>query len=150
MIRSLLAALLLAAPAAAQHVSLMSEDPENRAFQEKYGYADAVITGDTVTLSGVVVGLAPGEADMVPAYDRAFRHIGSILKRAGVTWADVAEITSYHTDVKAQIDAMAAAKARYIKAPFPAWTAISVSRLLPDTGITEIRIIARRPAPAVK
>ena len=150
MIRSLLAALLLAAPAAAQHVSLMSEDPENRAFQEKYGYADAVISGDTVTLSGVVVGLAPGEADMVPAYDRAFRHIGSILKRAGVTWADVAEITSYHTDVKAQIDAMAAAKARYIKAPFPAWTAISVSRLLPDTGITEIRIIARRPAPAVK
>lgn len=124
---------------------LMNESPAGRAFQEKYGYADAVIAGDTIYLSGVVVGLAPGETDMVPAYDRAFRQIGAILARAGASFADVVDITSFHTDVKAQIDAMATAKARYIKPPFPAWTAISVSRLLPDAGITEIKIIARRP-----
>lgn len=125
---------------------LMSENAQERAFQEKYGYADAVIAGDMVYLSGVVVGLAPGETDPTAAYERAFRRIGAILARAGVSWADVVDITSFHTDVKAQLDPMAAVKNRYIKAPFPAWTAISVSRLLPDTGITEIKVIARRPA----
>jgi len=138
---------LAAAPTAALPAAnvLMSENPSERAFQEKYGYSDAVIAGDTVYLSGVVAGLAPGEADPTAAYDRAFKRIGAILARAGVGWADVVEITSFHTDVKAQLDPMAAVKNRYIKAPFPAWTAISVSRLLPDTGITEIKVIARRP-----
>ncbi len=141
-------AALMAGPAAALPAGtvLMSENPAERAFQEKYGYADAVIAGDTVYLSGVVAGLAPGETDMTAAYERAFKRIGAILTRAGVGWADVVEITSYHTDVKAQLDPMAAVKNKYIKAPFPAWTAISVSRLLPDTGITEIKVIARRPA----
>jgi enamine deaminase RidA (YjgF/YER057c/UK114 family) len=149
MLRMTLAGLaLVAAPAAAlpPESVLMSENPQERAFQERYGYADAVIAGDMVFLSGVVAGLAPGETAMEPAYERAFARIGNILKRAGVGWADVVDITSYHTDVKVQLDAMASVKGKYVKAPFPAWTAISVSRLLPDTGITEIKVIARKPA----
>ncbi|WP_310475644.1 Rid family hydrolase [Sandarakinorhabdus sp.] len=146
----ILIGLLAAAPAAALPASsvLMSENAEERAFQERYGYADAVIAGDTVYLSGVVAGVAPGEATMVPAYERAFARLEKILIRASVTWADVVEITSFHTDVKTQLDAMATVKNRHIKAPFPAWTAIGVSRLLPDTGITEIKLIARKPPTA--
>ncbi|WP_197042303.1 Rid family hydrolase [Sandarakinorhabdus oryzae] len=149
----LLLLLPVAAPAAAlpPETVLMAENAAERAFQEKYGYADAVIAGDTIYLSGVVAGVAPGETTLVPAYERAFARLDKILARAGVTWADVVEITSFHTDVKTQLDAMAAVKNRYIKPPFPAWTAIGVSRLLPDTGITEIKIIARKPAlPAAK
>lgn len=143
--------LFAAAPAAALPASsvLMSENASERAFQEKYGYADAVIAGDTVYLSGIVAGVAPGEPTMVPAYERAFARLEKILIRAGVSWADVVEITSFHTDVKTQLDAMADVKNRHIKPPFPAWTAIGVSRLLPDTGITEIKLIARKP-PAAK
>ena len=149
---AVLAATLLAAALAAPAFALppdavlMSENPAERAFQERYGYADAVIAGDTVYLSGVVAGLAPGETEMTAAYERAFKRLDAILARAGVTWADVVDITSFHTDVKAQLDAMASVKARYIKAPFPAWTAIGVSRLLPDTGITEIKLVVRKPA----
>jgi enamine deaminase RidA (YjgF/YER057c/UK114 family) len=148
----LLPLLLIAAPVTALPADtvLMSENASERAFQEKYGYADAVIAGDTVYLSGVVAGVAPGEASLVPAYERAFERLGKILTRAGVSWADVVEITSFHTDVKTQLDAMATVKNRHIKPPFPAWTAIGVSRLLPDTGITEIKLIARRPAPTAK
>jgi enamine deaminase RidA (YjgF/YER057c/UK114 family) len=144
-------ALLLASPAAALPANsvLMSENASERAFQERYGYADAVIAGDTIYLSGVVAGMAPGETTMVPAYERAFARLEKILLRAGVGWADVVDITSFHTDVKSQLDAMATVKNRHIKPPFPAWTAIGVSRLLPDTGITEIKIIARR-SPAAK
>jgi len=42
--------------------------------------------------------------------------------------------------------ATVAVKHRHIKAPFPAWTAIQVARLIPDNGITEIRIVAKLPS----
>ena len=54
--------LLLALPAAAAAAPapgtqvLMAEDPEERRFQEELGYADAVVAGDTIYLSGIVVG----------------------------------------------------------------------------------------------
>ena len=56
-------------------------------------------------------------------------------------------MTSFHTDVEGQIDAMAAVHKRHVKAPYPAWSAIGVARLL-GGGITEIKITARRPATA--
>ena len=152
---ALLVALSLAAvsPAAAgaqaraQAEVLMSENAEERRFQEQWGYADAVVAGDTIYLSGVVVGQREGE-DLEAAYDRTYRHIGAILERAGAGWDDVVDITSYHTDVVAQMPAIVAVHRRYVGAPFPAWTAIDVDRLIPDRGITEIKIVARRPAAA--
>jgi len=39
--------------------------------------------------------------------------------------------------------AIVAVKKRYIKPPFPAWTAIQVARLIATIGITEIRIVAK-------
>jgi len=139
---TLLAAPALAAPGSVQ----LSPDPGERAFQERYGYAESVVVGDMAWFSGVVAGMAPGETSMVPAYERAFARLDAILVRAGFTWADVVDITSYHTDVKAQLDSMTTVKNRYVKPPFPAWTAIGVSRLLPDSGITEIKLVAKKPA----
>ena len=52
------------------------------------------------------------------------------------------------TDLTTQLYVMAKVKARYITSPFPAWTAIGVSRLVPDRGLTEIKIIARAPLSA--
>ena len=126
---------------------IMSDNPGARAFQERYGFSDAVIAGDTIYLSGVVVGQAPGET-LDAASDRTDRQIGAILARAGAGWDDVVDITSYHTDVPAQFEAMAAVHRRYVHAPFPAWTAIDVDRLIPERGITEIKIVARRSAAA--
>ena len=148
-----LSLLCLTTPAAAQtrtpETVLMSTNPQGRADQEKYGYADAVIAGDLVFLSGVVAGQAPGETDMVPAFDRVFRHIGRILERAGSGHDDIVDMVSYHTDLPAQIAAITEAKAKYIKGPPHAWTAIDVDRLLPDGGIAEIKVVARRTrAPA--
>jgi enamine deaminase RidA (YjgF/YER057c/UK114 family) len=54
-------------------------------------------------------------------------------------------MTSYHSDVEAQIEAMAAVQKAYVKAPYPAWTAIGVARIL-GGGITEIKITAKKPA----
>ena len=53
-------------------------------------------------------------------------------------------MTTYHTDVPAQLDAFVKVKARYVTAPYPAWTAIDVDRLVPDKGLVEIRVIAKK------
>jgi len=91
----------------------------------------------------VVAGVREGETDLKLSYERAFERIGVILKRAGASWDDVVDITSFHTDLTTQMPAIVAVKNKYIKAPFPAWTAIQVSRLIPDNGITEIKIVAK-------
>jgi enamine deaminase RidA (YjgF/YER057c/UK114 family) len=122
---------------------LMPENPEARAIQEAVGYATAVIAGDTIYLSGVVAGPAAGESDLAPGYERAFQHIAATLARAGASWDDVVDITTFHTDLTAHIDGFAAVKNRHVKAPFPAWTAIGVTRLYEPTAVVEIKVVAR-------
>ena len=119
---------------------------EDQRELEEWGYADAVIDGDRVWLSGVVAGLRPGEtmADQERAYDRAFRGLGDVLKRAGSSFDGVVEITTFHTDLPAQIEAFKKIKHRYIRGPFPAWTAIDIDRLVPDRGLVEIKLVAQR------
>lgn len=146
---ALLLAATLAAPAVAgarqQATVVMPANPAARQLLEAWGFSDAIVAGDTVYLSGVVVGLGPGETDLEAAYARAFAQIGDILKRAGAGWDDVVDITSFHTDLVTQMPAIVAVKNRHVKAPFPAWTAIGVTRLIPDRGLTEIKIVARLP-----
>lgn len=121
---------------------LYSENAEERSFQESAGFSDAVILHDgTIYLSGIVVGPDADEA----AFNRAYRRISDILIRAGASWEDVVDVTSFHTDIEAQVGPMSAVQKQYLAPPFPAWTAIQVSRLYLSEGKTEIKVIAKRP-----
>jgi len=122
---------------------LLSPDPEEAKFQAEWGYASAIRVGDMLYLSGVVAGVRKGETDLTLGYERAFKKIGETLKSAGASWDDVIDITTFHTDLTTQMPAIVAVKNRYIRAPFPAWTAMQVARLIPNNGITEIKIMAR-------
>jgi enamine deaminase RidA (YjgF/YER057c/UK114 family) len=124
--------------------TILSENEDSRRNEEEWGYSDAIAVGDTIYVSGVVAGLRPGEKDLEPAYERAFDEIGRRLARLGSSWGDVVEINSFHTDVVTQLPAMVAVKRRYVGPPYPAWTAIGVSRLIPGSGLTEIRVTAIR------
>ena len=138
--------LAMAAPLQAKDAQdvLMPEDPEAAAFQSAVGFADAVIAGDKIYLSGVIAAPRPGESDLKPAFTRAFDRIGRTLERAGVGWNDVIDLTSYHTDLQSSINDMVEVKNLYIKAPFPAWTAIGISALYEADGVVEIKIVAQR------
>jgi enamine deaminase RidA (YjgF/YER057c/UK114 family) len=126
-----------------QSVATLAEDPRERQGQEDWGYSDAIVVGDTAYLSGVVAGMAEGETNPEAAYVRAFERIGANLRRVGCSWDDVVDMLSFHTDVAYQLPFMIAVKKRYVRPPFPAWTAIGVSRLIPSRGITEIKVTAR-------
>ena len=127
---------------------LMSTHEQARADQERFGYSDAVVAGDLIFLSGIVAGQAPGETSLTPAYERVFRIIGRILERAGAGYGDVVDVTTFHTDITAQIETYSEVQKRFLGSPPPAWTAIDVDRLLPDGGITEVKIVARRSGTA--
>lgn len=126
--------------------TLMPESAEGRAFQEMAGFSDAVVHGDTIHLSGVVAGPAPGEDSLTPGYERAFARLDAIIRRLGATWDDVLVFDTFHKGpVAAQVEALLPVKNRYIKAPFPTWTAVGVSDLYSPGAVTEIKLTLRKP-----
>nr|WP_314442740.1 Rid family hydrolase [uncultured Sphingomonas sp.] len=139
-----------AVPAAPDHKVIYPPDPRQRALQEQIGWAESVTAGDTVYVSGVIAYTLPGDQGLEPAYTRAFTMLTAALQRAGVTWADVVEVRSYHTDPTAQLGAMAKVKKRYRASPDPAWSAVGTSALLMPNGITEIALVAHKPKGSAK
>lgn len=122
---------------------LMSKDPELLALQEQNGFADAIVVGDDVLLSGVISEQQDGDADLEAAYTRTFEAIGATLGRAGASWDDVIDITTFHTDIAAQLPAFVAVKNRFVQLPHPVWTAIGTTELVGGKGETETRVRAK-------
>ncbi|HRK62868.1 MAG TPA: RidA family protein [Terricaulis sp.] len=141
----LLAALFLAAASAQAQTLEHITPPGHERARDEYHYTPAVRAGDFVFLSGVVAGRAPSETTDEAGFDRAFRAIARVLGEAGADWGDVVEMTTYQTDLPAQFELFSTVKDRHVAAPYPAWTAIEVDRLLPDGGLVEIRVIAYAP-----
>ena len=114
-------------------------------------FSPALRSGELLYVSGVGAGLRRDEteADKEAAIDRAFQEIGKTLAAAGASWDDVVQITSYHTDFTAgakpadQQALFRRVKDRYVKAPYPAWTAVGVSRLWNKALFAEISVVAR-------
>ena len=155
MLRLLLLSALFFTPAAiAQETPPAAEVDETRIVPKgwegvynQFHYAPAVRAGNTLYLSGIVATLTGDEneqnpADVEAAFDRAFQSIGAVLKEAGADWSDVVEMTTFHTELIPQIQPFTASKDKFIKAPYPAWTAIDVDRLYPERGLVEIKVIA--------
>ncbi len=124
-------------------VVTLPQDERARRLREEWGYADAVLTGDTAYLSGIIAVPQAGEVTPEGAYNRTFDRIAERLGRIGCTWDDVVEMTTFHTDLDAQLPFIKAAMRRFIRPPYVAWTAVGVTRLAAPDGITEIKVIAK-------
>lgn len=129
--------------------------PKGLEWQVKdYGFSPATRAGDFIFVSGVVAGyatgedgkpVAPSEASIEEGFERAFLRLEEIIKAAGADWIDVAEMTTYHVDLPREAPILMAVKAKRLKEPYPAWTAIDVDRLWPENGFTEIRLTLYAP-----
>lgn len=145
--------LLAGAAAAAQEIEpVVPEGFEE--IVELYHYSPAVKVGNQIFLSGVMAAVpgydiaTGGDVDketMSVAFRAAFEEAAAVLTEAGASWGDVVDITTFHTDIDAQIYPFADVKDEFIKAPYPAWTAIDIDRLFSPEAITEIKIIAVMP-----
>lgn len=121
-------------------------DPKDRNADWHAGWADAVVAGDLVFVSGVIASLEGSEtgANSEPAFERAFDRLTAVLKASGATLDDIVEITGYLTDVERDTAILNRVRLQRMRSPFAASTLVQVQRLIPPRGIAELRVIARR------
>ena len=100
-------------------------------------YSDAVRVGDLVFLAGVV----NRDPDPATQFRNAFRRIGQILEDAGSSLERVIDITTYHIDMHAHIDAFIEVKDEFLT-ELPSWTAVGVTELYSPGVLIEVKVIA--------
>ena len=132
---------------------LIATATEKAVAYDQYHYSPARRVGDTLYISGVVVGRRDGEGKDIAAFKaqvrRAFQRIQATLEAAGANFDDVVMLSTFHVwqgpnfegDRPTQFAAFSAVKDELMKAPYPAWTAVGTTALIPDTGIVEIQAI---------
>ena len=100
-----------------------------------------------IYLTGMTATAADGTVPDDPAEQirEAFRKIGLVLAEAGLGFADLLEMTSYHVGLREHLDLFRSIRAEFVQEPYPAWTAIEVSGFTTEGVIVEIRAIAKRP-----
>ncbi|MGL3604930.1 RidA family protein [Rhizobium sp. G187] len=119
---------------------------KRHALYEEHGYSAAIRSGDLLFVSGQVGSRDDGtpEPDFEAQVRRAFANLKATLEAAGCTFADLVDVTSFHTDPEKQFGTIMKVKAGIFPAPpYPNWTAIGVNWL---AGFDfEIKVIARIP-----
>jgi enamine deaminase RidA (YjgF/YER057c/UK114 family) len=129
-------------------------DAGSKRNHDEWRFSTARRLGDVLYVSGVIVYRGPGEGNDVAAFKlqtrRALERLKVILEAAGASWADVAMINSFHVwtgpnfsgSQQEQFDAFEAVIGEFMKAPYPAWTAVGTTGLLGTGGIVEVQLIA--------
>ncbi len=114
-------------------------------FYDRLHFAPAVRDGARLYCSGVIGLDADGKApaDAETQFARAFDLLQSVLAKAGSSFADVIEMTTFHVGLQANLRTFTKVKDRYLRPPYPAWTAIGVTELAVPGGLVEIKVIAR-------
>lgn len=114
-------------------------------FYEHFHFAPAVKDGERLFCSGMI-GLDPdGNAvrDPEKQFAQAFELLKSVLASAGASFSDVVEVVSFHVGLQSYLELFMKVKDRYLKVPYPAWTAIGISELAVPGALVEIKITAR-------
>ena len=108
-------------------------------------YTDAVRAGDLLFVSGCVPvdseGKLVGDGDVVAQTRQALENVGRVLEAAGVTFADVAKVTVYLTDVddRPRINPV---RREFFGETRPASTLVEVSGLAIPGAKVEIEAVA--------
>ena len=130
-------------------------DAGAKAAHDDWRYAAARRVGDMIYVSGVIVNRNPGEGNDVAAFKlqarRALTRLRVILEAAGTDFQHVAMINSFHVwqgpnfagTRDEQFQAFESVIGEFMKAPYPAWTAVGTTGLLSDGGIIEVQLIAK-------
>jgi len=114
-------------------------------YYENYHFAPAIKDGNRLYCSGVIGVGADGKppADPEAQFACAFDSLTAVLTAAGVTYDSVIEMTTFHVGLQQHLATFMKVKDRYMKPPYPAWTAIGITELAFPGGLVEIKVIAR-------
>jgi enamine deaminase RidA (YjgF/YER057c/UK114 family) len=111
---------------------------------QRFHFAPAFRVGDTIYISGVIGRGPDGSVPAVAADEFAavFAELGSVLAASGCTFADIVDITSFHTDMPATLGTFMKIKDTVIAEPYPAWTAIGCTALAVLGARVEVKVVA--------
>jgi enamine deaminase RidA (YjgF/YER057c/UK114 family) len=117
------------------------------AFYAETSIPAAVRSGDTLRLTGHTGETADGSFsdDLEIQIRQVFSNIEFTLAEAGVNWAHVVEINSYHVGLASQADTLLRVASQFLKDPYPAWTAVGVTELIIPEALVEISCVAVIP-----
>ncbi len=131
--------------------------PDEGAKKSHDGWRYAAVrrVGDMLYVSGVIVNRNQGEGNDVAAFKlqvrRALGRLRGNLDAAGSDFQHVVMINSFHVwqgpnfagSRDEQFQAFEDVIGEFMKAPYPAWTAVGTTGLLSDGGIVEVQLIAK-------
>jgi enamine deaminase RidA (YjgF/YER057c/UK114 family) len=103
-----------------------------------FHFSQANRVGDTIWVSGQVGvddKLAAGSG-MAAQARLAFEGLKRTLSAAGATLEDVVELTTFHVDLRGEMDEFVKVKDEYLPRNYPAWTAVGVTQL----ALAELRV----------
>lgn len=107
-------------------------------------FAPAVVSGETVYLSGIIGADATLEVSDDPEtqFVQVFETMGRTLTAAGTDFSRVVELTSYHVGLQ-HFALFSAVRDRYLREPHCASTAVAVAGLLLPAALVEVKAVAR-------
>ena len=114
-------------------------------FYENYHFAPAVLDGDHLRCSGMIGHTADGKCpdDPETQFGLAFENLDTLLREGGASFDKIVEMTTFHVSLNEHLGTFMKVKDRFIKDPFPAWTAIGTTELALPGALVEIRVTAR-------
>jgi len=111
---------------------------------DAFHFSQANRLGDTIWVSGQV-GI---DSNLLPASGMAaqarlaFEGLKRTLAETGASLEDVVELTTFHIDLRCEMEQFAVVKDEYFPRDYPAWTAVGVTQLaLPELRV-EVRAVA--------
>lgn len=117
--------------------------PPFRAAAEALHLSPGVMSHGHLFLSGATGAAGSWMPEDVETQARnAFDKVGLVLREGGLDWSEVVEMTSYHIGLRDHFEAFDAVRMRYVREPWPAWTAVEVAGLRREGALVEIRVVA--------
>ncbi len=115
------------------------------AYYTQFHFAPAVKDGNVLLCSGQLGNGADNAIDADPEtqFTQAFENVKSVLETAGASFDNVVEMTTFHVDLQKNLSAFMKVKDRFMKEPYPAWTAIGITELAFPGALVEIKVTAR-------
>jgi len=111
-------------------------------------YSSALRIGQLLFVSGTVAvdaeGQLVGAGDLAAQTRQVFLNIQRLLEAAGAGFEHVAQLTYYLADISRWVDA-STVRLEFLSEPFPASTAVEVTRLVSTDWLIEIEAIAVLP-----
>jgi len=117
----------------------------SKALYDRFHFSQAVKSNGLLVCSGQIGSGAGGAvpADLTEEFRNAWNAVKRVLDEGGASFADVVEYTTFHVGLQKTMGTFMKVRDEFIKAPWPAWTAIGITELAIPGAHVEIRVIAR-------